>query len=140
MRVWILENTPNHEQATRHGVFSTPVAAWDTLFDLVDKNAFQHDQPIKIYVGADQSADPNDLGRPIVLVVTYGWDDEITLSGETVKGTDVSAPTVAEWRDLQQVGGLLRAHAVQVADFWLESTDTHTATGTWEFKKGNLPF
>lgn len=143
MRVWILEDTPDYEQTTRHGIFSSPVVAWDELFNLVNKSVFEgtNDAPIKIYVGADARADINDPTRPVVLVVEYARGDQIILSGEAVKGTNASAPTLSEWRDLQQVAGLLRSHAVQVAGYEsADETPNRLATGWWSFRKTDVPF
>lgn len=141
MRVWILENTPDYEQGTRVGVYTSPLAAWDDLFTQADDHVF----PLwnfDLYVGADEQEEGDT--RAILVRLKYNSGDEITLRGEYVKGSAAGggvAPTVGDWRDLQQVAGLLRAHAVQVVGFRLEGEHpNHLATGSWSLAKEDLPY
>lgn len=137
MRVWILENVPEYEQGTRHGVYSSPVVAWDHLLEVVQANilrSFSVDT-FEMYVGADQSVDPKDLNRGIVLVVSYRYGDQIVLTGEHVTGSSGGAPTLGEWRDLQQVAGLLRAYATEHSGFRMITGKNEPGTGRWTFKK-----
>lgn len=138
MRVWILENVPDYEQGTRHGVYTSPVAAWDDLFSLVERNVFDATRgEFKLYVGADQSApDQSDPKRDILVMIRYNVGDEIHLSGAHVKGSDGDTPTLSDWRDLQQVAGLLRQHATQQAGFHCSDRwPNHLATGSWTFRR-----
>lgn len=134
MRVWILENTPDYEQGTRVGVYSTPLTAWDDLFTQVDDHVFPL-WSFELYVGGDEQ-DPKGDHRAILVRFRYNSGDEVTLRGEHVRGTEGKAPTVDEWRDLQQVAGLLRQHAVQIVGFRLQGEHpNHLATGSWSFAK-----
>lgn len=141
MRVWILEDTPEYEQATRVGVYVSALAAWDDLFTQVNDRVFSL-WKFDMYVGGDE----NEQGdtRAILVRVRYNSGDEVTLRGEYVKGSAAGggvAPTVGDWRDLQQVAGLLRQHAVQVVGFRPEEEHpNHLATGSWSFAKPDLPF
>lgn len=134
MRVWILEATPDYEQGERVGVYFTPTHAWEDLFKQVERKVFSSLLNFGVYVGADREADPKDPTRAIVLEVDYQWGDKITLRGEKVKGTEGEAPTLAEWRDLQQVGELLRQHATQVVGYTnIDALPERTLTGKWNF-------
>lgn len=140
MRIWILEDVPDYEQGTRHGVYTSPVAAWDDLFTQVERNVFEYtNREFTLYVGADQSAvDQNDSKRDILVMIRYNTGDEIHLSGVHVNGTDGDAPSLSDWRDLQQVAGLLRQHAVKEAGFTLSDPwPNHLATGSWNFRREN---
>jgi len=139
MRIWIFESPPAWESPTRHGLYASPSVAWDDLFDLVQKNVWENHVDFSVYVGADPEApDPQDNTRPIVLLIRYQGGDEIRLGGESVKGDQHygHAPSLADWRDLQQVGALLRMHAVQVLGY--RSTDPKPdgiLTGRWRFSR-----
>ncbi len=115
MRVWIVENTPDYEQGTRHGIFPTPVAAWDELFTVVDDHVFPLDEFHVRLLSEEDRAKPEEAD--VILRVDYRSGDAVTLTGVYVKGTGNPAPTLAEWRDLQQVGSLLMQHAVQERGF-----------------------
>jgi hypothetical protein len=141
MRVWILETTPDYEQGTRHGVYASALAAWDDLFTLADAQVFPL-WKFDMYVGGDEEEQGD--ARAILVRLTYNSNDQITLRGEYVKGSAAGggvAPTLGDWRDLQQVAGLLRQHAVQVVGFRLEGENpNHLATGSWSLAKPDLPF
>ncbi len=141
MRVWILEATPDWEPGVRHGVYSSPLVAWDDLFTLVDAHVFPLWE-FEMYVGADEREQGDD--RTILLRLKYNSDDQITLRGEYVKGGHSAlgesvVPTVREWRDLQQVAMLLQKHAVQQVGFRLQGENPNRlATGSWSFAKEDV--
>ena len=137
MRVWLLEDQPEYESTTRHGVYADPGRAWDDLLALMDRYVFHvaHRGHFELYVGADPDADrPSDPDRAILLRVRYDGHDEIRLVGEHVRGADANlAPTLEDWRGLQQVGTLLAEHATEVADFRTGERGDPLPTGTWQF-------
>lgn len=137
MRIWILEDTPEYEQSTFHGAYDTPGHAWDDLFGQVQRKVFEaHVDDLTMYVGADPMDDAQDGTRAVLLNVRYRNSDEITLTGVQVKGTTVGAPTLGEWRDLQQVAGLLRMHAVNSAGYrCADEQPNNRAIGTWNFRR-----
>lgn len=137
MRVWILEDTPEYEQSTFHGVYNTPSQAWDDLFGQVQRRVFEgHVDNLTMYVGADPMDVAQDATRAILLSVKYGNGDEITLTGVHVKGTNAAAPTLVQWRDLQYVAGLLRTHAVHsVGYYFVDEQPNRLATGTWNLRR-----
>lgn len=138
MRVWILEDVPEYETSTRYGVYTSPVVAWDDLFTAVENNVFKGSvDDFTLYVGADQSAvDQNDPKRDILVMVRYRSGDEIHLSGASVTGSHIAgAPTLSEWRDLQQVAGLLRQCAVQAGFRCSDDPVNKLSTGSWTFRR-----
>lgn len=138
MRVWTLEWTPEYESTTRKGIYATPLVAWDDLFEQVEQHVFKHDVNFSIYVGGDPEGDASDLSRPIVLLIHVRGGDEIRLAGESVKGTKghQGTPDLADWRNLQQVGALIRQHAVQVAGYRCIDPNPETLqTGRWNFAR-----
>ena len=134
MRVWIVDNTPDYEQATRVGVYSSPVVAWDDMFKEIDAHVFQSRDEFMVKLTAD-----TQLGElaDIAIEVHYNSGDTITLTGVYVTGTGNPMPTLADWRDLQQVGVLIMRHAVEQAGFVnaSEFRDERGPVGQWRLRK-----
>lgn len=136
MRVWIVENTPDYEQGTRHGVFPSPISAWDELFTVVDGHVFPLDEfHVRLLSKEEDRMKPEEAN--VILRVDYRSGDAVTLTGVYVKGTGNPAPTLAEWRDLQQVGQLLMQHAVQEVGFTRvsEYQEADRPAGVWRLRK-----
>lgn len=140
MRIWMVENTPDYEQGTRHGVFDSPLRAWETLFTVVDDHVFPLDEFHVRLLTEEARTQPEKAD--VILRVDYRSGDAVTLTSVYVEGTGNPAPTLAEWRDLQQVGSLLMQHAVQERGFVRVSeyqTEGKPA-GVWKLQRPDVPF
>lgn len=135
MRVWVLKNTPDYEQSTEHGIFPSPLAAWNDMFTVVDEHVFPLDEFHVRLLSEEDRAKPEEAD--IILRVDYRSGDAVTLTGVYVKGTGNPAPTLAEWRDFQQVGSLLMQHAVQERGFTRvsEYQEAGRPAGVWKLRK-----
>lgn len=141
MRVWIIESTPDYEQSTRHGIFGSPHAAWDTLFGLLDGDVFtQHRFTLEV----QQLQDPGQAD--VTLDFVCNSNDRLRLSGEYVKGTGDPALTAREAQEFQEVAALASGHARKIEGFtrgigleW-DVRRVNELTCIWNFAKEDLPF
>jgi hypothetical protein len=135
MRVWILENVPDYEQGTRRGMFASANIAWDTLFTEVDRHVFtQVDEfHVRLFTEDSDRGEKADVGVEVV----YRTNDKVKLTAVYVEGTGNPTPTLADWRDLQQVSSLLMQHAVQEARFTRvsEYQDGNKPAGVWRLRR-----
>lgn len=132
MRVWILEMTPDYEQATRHGVWVRPQVAHQAFVDKVAKLVRDRDE-FRLRLERDKSQPL----APVVLEAVQG-NDKVTLSGEVVTG----APTDREAelqgiQDLYDLSTLLAAHA---ADWDFEVNAIGGDPAEFRAYKRDLPF
>lgn len=133
MRVWVLEMTPDYEQGTRYGVYNTPIRSWDDLFKLAERDVYTKDEfQVAMFTEDGDRGEKADVGVKVSV-----RNDEITLTGVYVEGTGAAAPTLAQWRDIQQVGSLLMQHAVQERGFTrvAEVQDEGKPVGIWKLRK-----
>lgn len=133
MRIWLLETVPDYEQGTRHGVYDTAVRAWGDLFTQVERYVFDKDEfEVRLFSEDGDRGEKADIGLRVI-----NRNDEIVLTSVYVEGTGSPTPTLAEWRDLQQVGSLLMQHAVQEGHFTrvAEVQEEGQPVGIWKFRK-----
>ena len=112
MRVWLLEETPDWEQATRHGIYTSPEAAWADLHELLE-GVYRQDR-FEVEV-VQPTASDGDL--PAHLDFVKGTNDRLTLTGVYVKGTGDPRLSTKEQRQFQEVAALACREASQKHDF-----------------------
>lgn len=134
MRIWILENVPDYEQATRIGVYISPVAAWDALYEQVNHHVLHQDK-CTVRVAAEVRPDNQDLAD-VFVKISYSTGDTIELTGVFVEGSNAPVPPLSEWRDLTEVGQQLLEILVKEGDFtWINPGQEAISTHTWKFRK-----
>lgn len=140
MMVWILEMTPDYEQSTRVGIYTSPSVAWDDLLRQVNDHVLEQVDSFDLSVGvAPGGVDGSRLSRR-VLRVGFRSGDEITLKGEPVLDGSIdgsSAPSLNEWLQLRTLGDRLREMAVKAAMFECSGDPAMSplAFGRWVFTR-----
>lgn len=140
MRVWMIELTADYEQGTRHGIFTSPQAAWGAFFDLLDSTV------MTLPSFTIEMKQPNGPGaEDVYLDVVHYVNDRLRLIGAYVKGTGNPHLTSTERRELQDVGALVAQHATKIEDFDktivqeydVRRTGEDALTCVWRFVKND---